>query len=360
MVCYHCFWELFGTPFPVFRSIPVSSIFNGSLAVQIFFVLSGFVLTRPGWRSPDKTVVLRQMVKRYLRLVPPVVALTFLIWAIMSLGLNQNGAAGLVVDRPHWLGKWLQFPPDFGEALRYATVGVFLGHNPHDYAPFLWVMPNELWGGLIVLGICGLERWLPLPYVTLAIGTALSFIYVPVLFCFLIGADLALLHADGHLHRWADSLPVNLAAVTATMAGLVWLVSGPHARYYSIVAAVIVALVISAPWLARGLESGVSQFLGRISYPLYLIQFPIIVVPTSAAVLWAYNAGMLTFPVAIAIATGSVVASIVAAVGFMPVERLTLMISRSAGQLIQPPAHGARKASAQVSSAGGNAPSPAP
>jgi peptidoglycan/LPS O-acetylase OafA/YrhL len=339
--------------FPVLRSLPVSSVLNGSLAVNVFFVLSGFVLTRPGWGKPDKTIIVQQIVKRYLRLMPAVVALVLLVWVMMALGFNRNAEAGAIVGRPEWLGHWLNFDPDLGGALHYGFMGVFLGNVPHDYDPFLWVLPNELWGGLLVLGICGLERFIPFRYATLAVATVLSFLYVPVLFCFLVGADLALLHADGHLEPWQDRGWVNVAALIVFWCGGAFLALGSFANYTPLVATLCVVLAMRAPWLRRGFEAGVSQFLGRISFPLYLVQFIVLVGPSSGAIIAAQKAGVLNFGVCLMIALGSIAASLLAAVAFMPVERLTLAIARAAGRQIRPQGFAGRESAA-------NAPSPAP
>lgn len=339
VVGYHCLWELFGTLFPVLRSLPVSSLLNGSLAVNVFFVLSGFVLTRPGWRQDDKSVVMRQIVKRYWRLMPAVVALVVIVWAMMRLGLTQNDAAGDVVGRPEWLGRWLDFQPNLWSALKFGAFDVFLGGAHHDYDPFLWVLPNELWGALVVLGICGLERptrWL---YPLLALGTIWTFMYEPVLFCFLVGADLALLHADGWLRPWPDLPAVNAVSVLALIGGGVFLASGPYARYTSLVATMMVVVALCAPLVTRGLESGPSQFLGRVSFPLYLTQFVVLVGPVSVIIAWMSQANLLNFGTALATGLGAIALSLAGAVAFMPVERATLAISRTAGRQAWPLGH---------------------
>ena len=72
----------------------------------------------------------------------------------------------------------------------------------------------------------------------------------------------------------------------------------------------------------------ISQFLGHISFPLYLVQFAVIVSPSANVIVWADRAGMLTSSTALWIAAGSVVASLVLATLFLPIEFGTLALLR--------------------------------
>ena len=56
---------------------PLNVIYNGDLAVCVFFVLSGYVLSRPYFSAPDKLGFLSiSALKRYPRLVIPMVVVS--------------------------------------------------------------------------------------------------------------------------------------------------------------------------------------------------------------------------------------------------------------------------------------------
>jgi peptidoglycan/LPS O-acetylase OafA/YrhL len=337
VVAFHGFWEIFGGPFPVLRNLWISALLNGPLAVNVFFVLSGFVLTRPGWRTTDKTPVVRQILKRYVRLTPPVLATALLVWAAMLLGLTRNVAAGKIIGRDDWMTPWLQFPANFSDALGFGLWAVYSDSKPQpNFDPFLWVMPYEFWAALVVLGVCWMERRLPYLYGVIGAMWLVSIIYMPEVSCFVMGAGLALLHRDGWLDPWSDRRWINLTCVAVLMIGAVAVVGLHVPRQTTCFAAIIVLIALRAPLLRRALASPVSQFLGRISFPLYLMQFVVIMVPIAWAIIWADAAGQLGFPMALAIGTATVVLSLVAALAFMPIERGTLALSRAVGQLVQP------------------------
>jgi peptidoglycan/LPS O-acetylase OafA/YrhL len=76
------------------------------------------------------------------------------------------------------------------------------------------------------------------------------------------------------------------------------------------------------------LSLGVSQFLGRISFPLYLVQFAVIVSLSANVIIWADANGTLTATTALLIAAGSVIASLALATLFLPIEVATLWLLR--------------------------------
>jgi peptidoglycan/LPS O-acetylase OafA/YrhL len=314
----------------------VSAPLDGSLAVNVFFVLSGFVLTRPGWRQRDKTVVIRQILKRYVRLTPPVLATALLVALAMAWGLTQNAAAGVIVGRDDWLQPWLDFPATLPSLVGYGLWGIYWGTPKPDYDPFLWVMPFEFWGALVVLGLCWMEKRLPHLYWISAALLVFCIFNLPELACFVMGAALALLHRDGWLDAWPDRRWVNWGAVAVASAAALALASWHLPHQTPLTAALIVLVSLCTPMLRRGLAAEFSQFLGRISFPLYLMQFPVLMVVSSWAIVGAKATGRLDFGMALAIGAGSVLASIAAAVAFMPVERATLALSRAVGRLVQP------------------------
>jgi peptidoglycan/LPS O-acetylase OafA/YrhL len=163
-----------------------------------------------------------------------------------------------------------------------------------------------------------------------------SIVYMPELSCFVMGAGLALLHRDGWLDPWPDRPWVNLTGVAVLILGAVAVIGLHVPRQTTFFAAIIVLVSLRTPLLRRALASPVSQFLGRISFPLYLMQFVVIMVPISWAIVWADAAGRLDFAMALAIATGTVLFSLAAAMAFMPIERGTLALSRAVGRLVRP------------------------
>jgi peptidoglycan/LPS O-acetylase OafA/YrhL len=69
-----------------------------------------------------------------------------------------------------------------------------------------------------------------------------------------------------------------------------------------------------------------SRFVGRLSFPLYLMQYIILISPVSLLVIALGTAGYLDQWTAVAIAAAGVVLTVGAATAFFPVERFTLAL----------------------------------
>jgi peptidoglycan/LPS O-acetylase OafA/YrhL len=332
-VClYHFFWELFGAKYPEFRNLGTAIFCNGRLAVSIFFVLTGYVLTVGAW-GMDKGPVRRQLLKRYFRLTIPIIFAVAITMVAIDLHLDGDMvAAGTVVNRPDWLGNFLQFEPSvagataFAFALVYWPIAVELSYNA-----FLWTMPYEFLGSYLVLLICLTERAVrvPLAFLGVLAGAMLAggdfwALGAP----FALGACLAIMRQQGLLPTSRGWGPIAVVALAVALGGVVQWLSLP-VWMIELPSSAVVAAVLSSERMGVWLSSSVSCHLGRLSYPIYLMQFPVLITLSSTLIMGAQNGGFLSPTIAIAIAISSLTAVIILALPFYWVERLTAVVGRT-------------------------------
>jgi peptidoglycan/LPS O-acetylase OafA/YrhL len=275
----HGLWE------DEFATSPFNIIVNGNFAVCLFFVLSGFVLSHRFLDTGDLDGLRRLAIKRYLRLALPVLAAVLLAWAILAAGSYSYGAVQ-PVTRSGMKDVYDAFVP-FWAAVEEGVVGVFF-RGEWNLNPVLWTMRIELYGSFLVFGLLALfgrtgYRWL-------VYGVAIAIFYESYYLAFLLGIALAdlQLRAD---HRDAP-LPVTLGAV---MLGL-YLGSYPYygaeqgiwsvlpavgtahkpVLYHILGAAVLIQAANRFTGARLLLARPLFRFLGRISYGLYLIHFPLV------------------------------------------------------------------------------------
>lgn len=335
VVVYHFTWQLFSGLYPGFASLPVSFLGNGGLAVAIFFVLSGYVLTLRRWRRPDNGVLPLVLVRRYVRLGIPVTGAVLVAWALMSLGLTPTQPAAEIVHGEPWLGRFVNFEPDIGDALWFAAVRTYWFPSEPNYGPFLWTMMFELFGSFVVLVLSHWSRGRLWPYAALLFLSAFMLTAFPLAACFGAGALIALLQSDGHIFSKPPSAQESVFATAVFVIVLLvaaWVQLNVPSLYFEVAMSIVIFVcVCRSGVLERLLSAPLSRWLGRVSFPLYLLQFAVVISIGAGLILWSNGAGLLSWPVAVAISLAGIAACLVAAWAYTPVEDLTLRLVRRIG-----------------------------
>ncbi|HEY0965733.1 MAG TPA: acyltransferase [Candidatus Saccharimonadales bacterium] len=276
-------------PFPFEQHIygtPLALVYAGTLAVAIFFVLSGFVLSIGYFQTKNKAIIRKLAASRYLRLMLPALASVLIAYVVMASGLNgvlANAAA--TIGGGSGYANALQFDASFLDALKNGAIEIFVSDR-HPYNTVLWTMFIEFWGSFMVFGFLLLfaklkYRWLA--YLAFSVLTFNTW-FLP----FIIGMVIADLYANG----WFKKVKHQKYIVPALLTGAVVFGSFPNQRikgtvyenlniiqtllpdihrkmFFVTLAAtlLLVAVLMSKPlasWLKR------VSWLGKYTYSLYL------------------------------------------------------------------------------------------
>jgi len=331
VVVYHCLWQTFGYRFPEIHTFIASLAGNGIMAVAVFLAISGYVLTRGRWRNPHNPPLTIACVRRYVRLTLPIVAATLLVFVLMSLDLTPTRDAHQVTEVRHWYGTFARFEPNLLDALGFAFAWTYTWPVEHNYNPFLWTMVAELWGSFALFALSQNNRFTREPYSPLLLLITLAVFVFPLAACFFAGALFALMERDGLLPQTSGPL----LSFTASWGLFALIVIGTLTQMLNrdvlTLAVVGTGIFLAARYslpAQRFLMLDVSQFLGRISFPLYLVQFAVIVSLSANLIVVAHTDGVLNSASALLVATASVIASLVLATLFLPVEVATLSLLR--------------------------------
>ncbi len=263
-----------------------SFLTSGSFCVHIFFILSGYVLSRKYFKTEDVNVLVAAAQKRYLRLYIPVGVTIVLAYILMISGAYFNVAAGAITHSEDWLGSfWLMEHPfrEFLKSLLYGTM--LLGNNSFDTT--LWTMSIELFGSMLVFALLALTHNTRRKLISfLVFGLVLILINKTLYTCFVLG--IALNYVERNLEKVKKYS--NLVIVILMMsAGL--LLGSYHEGHiegtiYDKLPAGILALkntfhilggflFILSVMLSTRLQAFFSlrplRFLGLVSFSLYLI-----------------------------------------------------------------------------------------
>lgn len=289
--------SIFGTPLFAFV--------NGSAAVILFFVLSGFVLTIGLFRSPSIWKATLSATKRWPRLAATVILANVMSGAFVMLGFYSNVRASTFVHSI-WLERYYTGKSagihEVVRAIYEGATTFFTGQT--TYNNVLWTMYYEFYGSMVVLGcaaICAIVPkhfcvviflsvglycfvWSPYPYLSPYIGP------------FVVGAWLASRYASFPSARWpawtafAAAPPLillfgyheNLISHRAEgwYAFLNPLISPSptHATilFHTIGSALVLMLCLRVSAIKKLLSGTAGERLGFMSFAIYLMQVPVI------------------------------------------------------------------------------------
>lgn len=295
-------------------TLPFLRVFftGGHAAVAVFFVISGYVLSHRALKlihqqSEEVYPVLSSSVfRRVIRLYFPFITTTiiiFTIWHVLRIQTEWPKPQGTYAKEVlHWWTEFSQFAYPF--------------RTPSDdwfsYDFPLWTIPIEFQGSILVF-ITLLATSRISPKARTAIVTIIALYFLSVngwqMFCFLMGLVISeqdLLMATKKLRGVNSALKKNEVAIFSTIlfTGL-YLASQPSMKdiagasgtpgwsllthlipqvykesqwwrfWLAICAPLLVVSTGRVPFIRRLLEGSVPQYLGRISFALYLVHIPI-------------------------------------------------------------------------------------
>jgi peptidoglycan/LPS O-acetylase OafA/YrhL len=260
---------------------PAAILLNGQGAVQLFFVLSGFVLAGSLARSRERAPWPQFYVRRIFRIHPPYMAAVLV--GVLAVAIGGN-ASGLSPQPP------LPAQPGLGELARHLAFPSKAG----GLLPVGWTLTIEMLFSFampVLVLAASFARGVPLVVAALAL-------------CFGVGHDLALYAIDFALGAVLWQERPSLARRVAQIGGagrvalvafalalwcaplllwprLVrgWLIAGwaPHeVATMAAGSALLVLAALEVPWLRRLLATPTGVFLGRVSYASYLLHWALI------------------------------------------------------------------------------------
>lgn len=334
-------------------SSPLAGLYNGRFCVWVFFVLSGFVLSVA--MAETRLSLLALAVRRYLRLTLPILAAGLLILIALGVGVVGDGGYLMPTAMDIQAGK-LSLMAGLGHVFADSLYGAYLT-GTSDFNGVLWSMKVELFGSALVFLVWKLlsrRSWRVAVNVLLAIG--LCFLgresTLQGLQLFPVGILLFELTMARRLLTWPTWLGGVILLVGLSLGG--WLVKQPilpgasliftdlldHVidvkRYQAqqIGAVLVVVAIVLTPALQRILRNRLCQWLGAISFPLYLIHILIIATVgfhLAARLTPGYGAALAIWVAGI----GSIAACLVLATLITPpVEQGSVRLSREVGKAV--------------------------
>jgi len=298
---------------------PFFALIDGGTAVCLFFVISGFVLASS---FENMTVgVGAAALKRSIRLLLPV--LIAAVFSYICLGLVP-APLGELRDITHsdFAARIYLQPITFLSIMRDGFINaLFLGYEPvslfsgrswlilpgldQSIDPPFWTLHVEFWGSMLVLALVYLNRRLSPIALAAVVIVALWLVGTSWYLLFVVGFLLYLIKdvvvprttwfisgVGSALVIWGGIIGVTKASgqVQALFLALTPFVRGQALNAYTFQSSVGGALIFAGVWLSPHLRVLLScrpvVALGRLSFGLYLLHFPVLFALSSRVFLW--------------------------------------------------------------------------
>ena len=270
---------------------PFNFFYNGNAAVCMFLVFSGFVLCLSYFRTRDKERLKKAARRRYIRLMPMILYVNVLVFLLMSFGLYRDKEAAVLTGSEAWLGGFHRFAPEFPGMLFESLIGCFL-QGSNAYNGVLWTIPYLFSGALVVYLAAYLVGENPLRYAAYGAMLLVSLktdVYFAAIFLGFVLCDFY------STQKWLVNLYERIPPVPAlvfvlgfylssypsfgeALPGTIYRFLPPsYAVIYHIAGAFfLTAGVLGCKTLQRFFSGKVFRYLGKISFSLYLLHFPVI------------------------------------------------------------------------------------
>jgi peptidoglycan/LPS O-acetylase OafA/YrhL len=330
---------LFGTNLPEapgrLSMAPLSFLLNGSCAVALFFILSGFVLSERFLSSSKLDSLPDAVIRRWPRLAGPALVVNLLSGCLMGCGFYTNT---IVADHngAWWLKGLFNWSPlgirDVFKAVWEGGGTFFSGHC--SYNGPLWTMHYEFLGSMVVYFLAAAIVWsrrflsFELLVVLLIPAYLRETIRYPFMACFILGVILACLYVRFPDLQWKNPMILIAGFAACVLTGGMTLQENDlpafmtqmfvnqsshdttplHYFLFSCVGLYFLGISLWFPPVHSFLSTPGMRILGRLSFPIYLVHTPVICCVGARVYLCLFSTSSLLA------STAAIVASVVGTV----------------------------------------------
>lgn len=280
----------------VFSQSPAGFLAAGDFWVSVFCMVSGFVIAYQVYRMKDEKAFSRSLLRRYPRLMIPVLVLSIIVFVMLQLDLFYNTQAAYMTGST-WLAQFYQNKTTLTDLFFASFVDTWLCGMTTLYSNAFWMLSELFAGSFMAYLLAAMGRGSNRRIVYVYIGIALAYLSVNSrLTTFVLGVLLAyvILHYGDRIlsHKKACMIlgimflvlavflggypqgcePTNGYAVLNHLPDRL----NPCYFYHMLAAMLLMISVFLLKPAALFLSAEPIQFLGKISYSIYIIHVPVL------------------------------------------------------------------------------------
>jgi peptidoglycan/LPS O-acetylase OafA/YrhL len=270
---------------------PINILYNGNFSVCLFFVLSGYVLSIKFLQKNDTKILYEMAVKRYFRLAIPVSVSILLSYILVNLGWIYY--ENILEITKGAMSQKFELNHNFIEVIKLAFFDVFVLGDA-SYNSVLWTMRYELFGSFLIFIMLPLVAYNKKEYLQYILFFLLIIGIVKYVDLYIVPFILGVLLCDMHLKNrgvfkfkgkiyntillligiYLGSFPyTDTAGTIYQILELNVLGNSAFIIYHIIGAFFILIAFLNSVALQKIFSKKIFEFLGKISFSIYLIHF---------------------------------------------------------------------------------------
>ena len=143
----------------------LSGVYIHATIVDIFFIISGFVLSCKFWQNKKVELLAGAALKRYVRLTVMPLMSILMVYALLKFDLIFNVEVSEITNALDFMKIFFVIEPNFINALYEGLFGMYFDYNQvNSYNPVLWTMSTEFKGSILSMAFLALfgnvkKRW---------------------------------------------------------------------------------------------------------------------------------------------------------------------------------------------------------
>lgn len=326
VVCFHLLNETFGRLVPIVSNPITNFLFDGPLAVCLFFIISGEAISSSFFNGGGVPALVRTAIKRLPRLSIPVFFASLFTLVICYENLIYSPLVRDTLQKADWRAFTSITNINLFDVFKFSFSGVYHRYKGDSLNPFLWTMRYELLGSILLISLLYStknKKFILPTFVLFLIISKKETIYHNYFILFIIGALFSFVRNKKSIdNMFSIKHPLYIFAIILFPFSIVF-----KNIYYlpelSIIKSIIIYFIIFFSHnMNKLLSNSIIQFFGKISFPLFLVQHQILI-SFECFLIFTYQINLHNPLVSIIIFVSSLFLCIFAAYIFYPTEKIT-------------------------------------
>ena len=292
----------------VFVFTPLFVFHNGSFAVMIFLIISGYVVSYNCFNKKDENYITASFFKRYFRLTIPILFSCVISYFLLKVGGFANVNASWLSHSPS-LSQGYACDANFFDMIKFVLYDEYLGTTKEEllcYGPILWMMYALLQGSFLVYTFYALFAR--------ASSRLRIFIYIALIIIFskslLLAVILGMILCDmdaNNVFRNVNKIILLIMLLSGICLGSLIRFDFPFYTildidfmknyfggwllfFYHIIGAFLLFFALSRlSFSIKVFSSKVAVYIGKISFSIYILHMIVICSLSSYIFVWLKN-----------------------------------------------------------------------